>query len=90
VWIDILMRIYMLSLMRTTLEIDDSVFREAKQRAAERGRTLGQLVSDALREILRDREKKDSVPFVMPVFGAPGQIVSRDPETLAALRDDGR
>lgn len=80
----------MLNLMRTTLEIDDAVFREAKHRAAERGHTLGQLVSEALREILRVGEAQDAAPFVMPVYGAPGRIVSRDSATLAALRDDGR
>ena len=84
------MRINMLGDMRTTLEIDDSVFREAKQRAAERGRTLGQFVSEALRETLRKGEVHDDSPFVMPVYGAARGRVSRDPGTLAALRDDGR
>lgn len=76
--------------MRTTLDIDDAVFREAKQRAAERGRTLGQLVSEALRGALSRSETKDTEPFVMPVFGVDGQSVARDPAVIAALRDEGR
>jgi hypothetical protein len=85
-----MMRINMLFHVRTTLEIDDAVFRQAKKLAAERGRTLGQLVSEALRESLRGGSPEDTAPFVMPVFGKPGGTVSRDPAFLASLRDDGR
>jgi len=35
--------------MRTTLAIDDHLLDAAKQRARERGKTLGQVVEDALR-----------------------------------------
>ena len=38
--------------MKTTLEIPDSLFREAKSKAAERGQTLKQLVTEALQEKL--------------------------------------
>ena len=38
--------------MKTTIEIPDPLFRRAKSRAAERGQTLKQLVTDALREKL--------------------------------------
>ena len=38
--------------MKTTLEIPDTLFRRAKSRAAERGQTLKQLVSEALQEKL--------------------------------------
>lgn len=75
--------------MRTTLEIDDAVFRQAKRRAVERGRSLGQIVSEALRDSLREKEK-DTEPFCMPVYGDPGENVSRAPAALAALRDEGR
>lgn len=39
--------------MRTTLDLDDSLMRAAKRRAAETGRTLTSLVETALRELLR-------------------------------------
>jgi hypothetical protein len=38
--------------MKTTLEIPDTLFRRAKARAAERGQTLKELVSEALQEKL--------------------------------------
>lgn len=38
--------------MKTTLEIPDPLFRKAKATAAERGQTLKQLVTEALREKL--------------------------------------
>lgn len=40
--------------MRTTVSIDDSLLAAAKRRAAARGRTLGQVIDDALRrELMR-------------------------------------
>ncbi len=38
--------------MKTTLEIPDQLFRKAKSKAAERGQTLKQLVTEALQEKL--------------------------------------
>jgi len=38
--------------MRTTLDIDDHVLREAKQLAAKEGKTLTRVVEEALRERL--------------------------------------
>jgi hypothetical protein len=38
--------------MKTTLEIPDPLFRKAKAKAAERGQTLKQLVTEALQEKL--------------------------------------
>lgn len=38
--------------MKTTLEIPDLLFRKAKAKAAERGQTLKQLVTEALQEKL--------------------------------------
>ena len=38
--------------MKTTLEIPDAPFRKAKAKAAERGQTLKQLVTEALQEKL--------------------------------------
>ena len=38
--------------MRTTIEIPDPLFRRAKVRAAERGQSLKQLVTEALQEKL--------------------------------------
>jgi hypothetical protein len=38
--------------MRTTFNLDDELFRALKKRAAETGRTMTELVDEALREML--------------------------------------
>lgn len=43
--------------MRTTLDLEDSLLRAAKRRAAETGRTLTALIETALRELLRSEER---------------------------------
>ncbi len=45
--------------MKTTLEIPDALFRQAKSAAAEQGIPLRALVSDALSEKLRVRGRRD-------------------------------
>ena len=76
--------------MRTTLDIQDEVFRRAKSRAAEIGVTLGEFVSSALRDSLGRQETSSEVRFDVPVFGDPAMAVNRSATDLAALRDDGR
>jgi len=44
--------------VKTTLEIPDLLFRKAKSKAAERGQTLKQLVTEALQEKLASRTDK--------------------------------
>ena len=41
--------------MRTTLALDDQLFREAKARAARDGETLTRLIERAVRQYLRNR-----------------------------------
>ena len=57
--------------MKTTLDIPDLLFRKAKSRAAERGQTLKQLVTEALQEKLAvDRGKAGrGEPAWMEGFG---------------------
>lgn len=43
--------------MRTTIRLDDNLFREAKAVAAASGRTLTELIEDALREALARRHR---------------------------------
>jgi hypothetical protein len=44
--------------MKTTLNFDDRLIRDAKKRAADEGETLTRLVEKALREYLRARRRK--------------------------------
>ncbi len=57
--------------MKTTLEIPDPLFRRAKAKAAERGQTLKQLVTEALQEKLAGdvRGRRSREPDWMQGFG---------------------
>ena len=57
--------------MKTTLEIPDALFRKAKSTAAQRGQTLKQFVTEAVREKLVDKPgAKTAAPPWMQFFGA--------------------
>ncbi len=58
--------------MKTTLELPDQLFRKAKATAAERGQTLKEFVTEALREKLmldRGRPGYERQPEWMQGFG---------------------
>lgn len=77
--------------MRTTVTIDDDLLREAKRIAASGGRTLGDVVNDALRVMLSTRS--EAIPAdaaELPVFGGSGLrpgVDLEDKEALAELLD---
>ncbi len=77
--------------MRTTLVLNDQVFRHAKREAANTGKTLSDVVNTALRQhLFSDRQSEAGRErFSMPVFGEPAGI-HQTPAQLSALRDDGR
>lgn len=56
--------------MRTTLQLDDDLVTEAKVVAARTGRTLSQVIEDALRRTLAPRAGAPRVPAVLPT--SPG------------------
>ena len=68
--------------MKTTLEIPDLLFRKAKSKAAERGQTLKQLVTEALQEKLAagTGKMRPSEPGWMQGFGRLRRLplLSRD------------
>jgi len=57
----------MLICMRTTLNLSDTLAREAKSRAAREGRTLTSFLEEALREYL-SREEPLTNPEPLPTF----------------------
>jgi hypothetical protein len=58
--------------VRTTIDLDARLLREAKAHAAKRGTTLSIVVSDALREAFaRTRAAKQPLP-PLPVFDGDG------------------
>ena len=62
--------------MKTTLEIPDLLFRRAKSKAAERGQTLKQLVTEALQEKLavNTHNTRPGEPGWMEGFGKLRQL----------------
>jgi hypothetical protein len=73
--------------MRTTVTIDDQVFRQAKRQAADEGRTLGDLITEALRARLSLREAGPEEPYVAVTFGEGGALPGIDITNNAAVRD---
>jgi plasmid stability protein len=80
--------------MRTTIKMDDEVFRAYKQRAAARGTTFAAEVEDALRADLQSRRAlEDEAPFEVLVFagdGARALIDINDNRALQELDDEPR
>lgn len=71
--------------MRTTLRIDDVLFRRLKEKAARSGRTIGELVEDAVRVSLDRPAPTQPENDVLPVFGGSGVMPGVDLESSAAL-----
>jgi plasmid stability protein len=78
--------------MRTTIKLDDEVFRAYKQRAAERGTTFAQEVEETLRADLHSRrESTEQEPFTTRVFDgdrSPALIDINDNRALQELMDE--
>lgn len=64
----------MVNLMKTTLNIDDSVMVRLKREAARTGRTISELVETALRDLLRSRPERTELP-PLPTFNSGGALV---------------
>jgi hypothetical protein len=73
--------------MRTTVSIDDDVLREAKRRAVKEGRTLGELITEALRERLSRRPRRPRDRYRAVTSGEGGLQPGVDITNNAAVRD---
>jgi hypothetical protein len=73
--------------MRTTINLDDALLADAKRRAAERGTTLTQIISDALRETLSVRAAPADAPFSTMTYRGGGLMPGVDLDDSAALRE---
>jgi hypothetical protein len=70
--------------VKTTVEIPDALFAEAKSLAREKGLTLRQLIEEGLRESLREHRKRKP-KFRLKDGSVPGKMV-RD-YTWEEIRD---
>jgi hypothetical protein len=74
--------------MRTTINIDEDLYRRAKARAARSGQTVSEVIEDAVRAALRPRPRDPESPE-LPVVGGtgllPGIELSDNPALLDAM-----
>jgi hypothetical protein len=82
--------------MRTTIEIPDALFREAKARAALDGRSLKELVLKGLRLVLQTESTPDSAIAHFPLIASndahrrtTAEIIAAAEETLLAQEATG-
>ena len=82
-------QIGMLFCMRTTLDLDDHLMREAKLVAQQRGTTLTSFVEDALRERLARRRNPEqpATRFRVHTFKGNGMQPGVDLDDSAGVRD---
>jgi hypothetical protein len=82
-------RTFMLTFMRTTLMLDDALFRELKHRAAESGTSASDLVNVILREAFRPRMSEPPLQEYRTVtYGDPATVVPFTPGDMAKLLED--
>lgn len=74
--------------MRTTIRLEDALLRRAKAAAAASGRSLNQLIEDAVRAALAPRAAGQRVAAVaLPTYKGRGLQPSVDLDDSAALLD---
>jgi hypothetical protein len=72
--------------MRTTIRIDDELYRTVREKAARSGRTVGEIIEDAVRQALQ-RPTPDTSPTPLPTFRGSGVMPGIDLTSNAALRE---
>ena len=64
----------MLRCMRTTLNLDDAVVRAVKKEALKSGRTMTEVIEDALRERLMRPKTPSALPFRLEMVTVQGSL----------------
>jgi plasmid stability protein len=73
--------------MRTTIDLPDDLLAEAKTRAARTGRSLSEIVSDAVRSSFSRTTGQDREPVELPTFDGGGLQAGVDLDDSASLLD---
>lgn len=74
--------------MRTTLDIDEDVLETAKELAARRGITAGQVISELVRSALAPRDRTMRKRNGVPLLPTRKRAALVTPEIVNRLRDD--
>lgn len=73
--------------MRTTIRIDEDLYRQAKAAASSEGRPVSQLIEDAVRTALQPRRDTPDNVEDLPVFGGSGLLPGVDLDDRRSLLD---
>lgn len=75
--------------MRTTIRIDDDLYRAVKERAARSGRTIAAVLEDAVRAGLRPAadDRPPTKRYRVRTMGSGGLVEGVDLSSNAALRE---
>ena len=73
--------------VRTTVRLDDDLYREVKARAAREGRTVASVLEDAVRIGMRRPTAPEAKPFVPLTFGSGGLMPGVDLSDNSSLQD---
>ena len=73
--------------MRTTVDLPEDILSEAKERAAREGRSLSEIVGDAVRSSFARRPPADGGHVQLPTFGDGGLRAGVNLDDSAALLD---
>jgi hypothetical protein len=73
--------------MRTTVDLPDDLLGEAKERAAREGRSLSDVVGDAVRSSFARTAAAERGPVELPTFDGGGLQPGVDLDDSAALSD---
>jgi Arc/MetJ family transcription regulator len=76
----------MMPSMRTTIRIDDELYRTVRERALRSGRTVGEVIEDAVRQLLQ-RDTADVALPPLPTFTGTGLLPGVDLSDNRAVRD---
>jgi plasmid stability protein len=76
-----------MSPVRTTIRIEDSLYRRAKSRAAAGGRSMGEFIEDAIRDALEPSSVPPTELPDLPVHGGEGLMPGVDLSSHAAILD---
>jgi hypothetical protein len=73
--------------MRTTIRIDDDLYRDVKATAARSGRTVAAVLEDAVRRGLHVRADADTARYVLTPLGKGGVRSGVDLSSSAAIAE---
>lgn len=73
--------------VRTTIRIDEDLYRRAKARSARTGRTVSEVIEDAVRDALDPTVETEMKLPELPIFGGSGTRPGVDLTDSSALRD---